>query len=248
MMGASGRPPMLQALTLFADPRFEFVFDQADAHGVKLTPQETLIALHDWIDERDTQANLDIAGVNPFPDGFGDENRYYTSKYPHRFRAKNAPFDSLDELHQVDGISDLFMAAFRERLTVFPDKNRLLNINTNDPIQQYLNIVTVALNENDPRLNPHGLVIQSILQELALSKIFSFFGMSTQTFIGTIERNGIAIKPEIKTNLANNRWITDKSETFTIKAVGQAGDVEKTITAVVRYNDGLGKLLYFREE
>ncbi len=40
----------------------------------------------------------------------------------------------------------------------------------------------------------------------------------------------------------------DKSQTFTIKSVGEAGTVQKTITAVVKLDDSLGKLLYWREE
>jgi len=246
---ATGRPPMLQALLLMADPRFEFVFEKSDANGVKMTAQETLIALHDWIDERDTQASLNLNDSgDPFPDGFGDENRHYMSTYPFRYRAKNAAFDTLDEVYQVDGASDVFMAAFRDRITVFPDKNRVLNINTDDPVQQYLNIVTVAANESDPKLNPLGLVIQAIREEIAYTKMFSFLGMSAATFVNIVEHNGIAIKPDIKANLQNNRWITDKSETFTVKATGQAGRVQRTVTAVIRYNDQLGKVLYYRQE
>lgn len=249
-MGAiSGQAPMQQALLMLADPRFEFLFDKGDAHGVKMTPQETLIALHDWIDERDTQAVLNVTGTgDPFQDGFGDENRNYLSKYPHRYRSKNAPFDTLDELYQVDGVSDLFMAAFRDRLTVYPDKNKLLNINTNDPVQLWVNIATVAADENDPKLrNP--LVVQSILQEISWAKMFSFFGMNAMQFVQIVKRNGIVIKPDIEAGGAkNNKWITDKSETFTIKATGQAGKVEKTITAVIRNDSALGKVLYFRQE
>lgn len=245
----NGQAPMQQALALFADPRFEFVFEKADANGVKLTAQEVLIALHDWIDERDTQASLNVTGTgDPFPDGFGDENRNYSSRYPFRYRAKNAQFISLDELYQVDGVSDLFMSAFRDRLTVYPDKNRLLNINTNDQLQQYLNVVSVAANPNDPKLKTPA-VIESILQEIAYSKLMMpFLGMSASAFVGIVERNGVAVRQEVKANVNSNRWITDKSETFTLKATGQAGKVTKTVTAVVRYNDGLGKLLYYRSE
>jgi general secretion pathway protein K len=245
---ATGRPPMMQSLILLADQRFEFVFEKPDANNVKMTPQEVLIALHDWIDERDTQASINLLDGDPFPDGFGDENRNYLSRYPFRYRSKNAPFDTLDELYQVDGVSDLFMAAFRDRMTVYPDKNRLLNINTEDPVQQYLNIVTVAANESDPKLNPLGLVMQSIRQEIAYTKMFSFLGMSASTFVGIVERNGITIKPDIKANMQSNRWITDKSETFTVTATGQAGKVERKVTAVIRYNEGLGKVLYYRQE
>jgi general secretion pathway protein K len=170
------------------------------------------------------------------------------SKYQYRYRSKNALFDSLDELYMVDGASDLFMAAFRDRLTVYPDKNRMLNINTNDRLQQILNIMSVAANENDPKLR-NFVVIQSILDQIALVKLsMPFVGMSLQTFLSIVESNGIVLRPEIKSAGQNNRWLGDKSETFTIKATGQAGKVERTMTAVVRYNDALGKVLYFREE
>ncbi|HCF60407.1 MAG TPA: general secretion pathway protein GspK [Myxococcales bacterium] len=250
MPGLSSRPPMEQALAALADPRFEFVFDKTDAHGVKMTSQEVLIALHDWIDERDTQATLDVGGmtIEAFPDGFGDENRHYSSSYPHRYKAKNAPFDTLDELYQVDGVSDLFMAAFRDRLTVYPDKNKLLNINTNDTRQMVANIAAVTAIPNDPKLYD-GITLPLILSEIALAKSFSFFGLSTTQFLQIIEKNGIAVKDEIKAGGAkNNKWISDKSETFTIKAMGQAGNVEKTVTAVVRHDNALGKVLYFRQE
>jgi general secretion pathway protein K len=249
--GQRGRPPMMQSLLLLADPRFEFVYDKPDANGVKMTPHEVLIALHDWIDERDTQASLNLtgSGIDAFPDGFGDENRNSLSKYPYRYRSKNAPFDTLDELYQVDGVSDLFMAAFRDRLTVYPDKNKVVNINTNDPIQEYINILTVAANEGDPKLAFGGVVHQAIHQQIAVAKLFSFLGMSAKQFLAIVSGNGVQLKPDLSAQASGaNNWITDKSETFTIRATGQAGRVEKNITAVVRYNEALGKVLYFREE
>jgi general secretion pathway protein K len=48
--------------------------------------------------------------------------------------------------------------------------------------------------------------------------------------------------------VAGNRFLGDKSTTFTIKSVGEAGSVQKTLTAVIRLDDGLGKLVYWREE
>ena len=126
---------------MLADERFEFVFERPDVHNVKLQPDDVLIALHDWIDDAETQATLNLSGTgDPFPDGFSDENRNYMSAYPLRYRSKNASFDTLDELYMVDGVTDLFMAAFRDRITVYPDKNKLLNINTASQEQMLLNI------------------------------------------------------------------------------------------------------------
>ncbi len=248
--GPTGMAAMQHAMALFADRRFDFLYEQPDANDVKMSAHDMIIAFHDWIDDRDTQAQLNLqgAGVDPFPDGFGDENRNYTG-YPNRYRAKNAPFDTLDELYQVDGVSDLWMAAFRDRVTVYPDKNKPVNINTNDPIQQYANIAIVAANPNDPKLqNP--VVIETILKEIAWFKMVSFTGMTVPTFVNIVQRNGIALRPDSAQGGANGaaRYLTDKSETFTIKATGNAGKVTKTITAVVRSDNALGKLLYYREE
>lgn len=248
--GQTGMIAMLHARALIGDPRFDFIYEQPDANNVKMSADDVLIAIHDWIDDRDTQAQINIHGngVDPFPDGFGDENRNYLG-YLFRYRSKNAPFDTLDELYQVDGVSDLWMAAFRDRVTVYPDKNRAVNVNTNDPIQQIANIQMVAANPNDPKLmNP--VVVQTILQEISWFKMVSFTGMSPSVFINILERNGIAIRSDIKNGgqAALQRYFTDKSETFTIKASGSAGRVTKTITAVVRTDNALGKLLYYREE
>ena len=246
MGSVTGQAPMLQLRAMLNDERFEFVFERADAHNVKVLPDDVLIALHDWIDDAETQATLNLSGIgDPFPDGFSDENRHYLSSYPQRYRAKNAPFDTLDELYQVDGIGDLFMTAFRDRLTVYPDKNKLLNINTNSQEQMLLNIFLAAEDENDARLRDLT-TLQNILQEIAQAKVFSFIGMSTSQFISIIENNGVTVKPALKAK--SNKWITDKSETFTIQATGQAGRVEKRMTAVVRSDSALGKVLYFRAE
>src|SRR5439155_175365 len=43
----SAQPVVARLLDLFADKRFEFVFDHEDANGAKVTPQEVLINLKD---------------------------------------------------------------------------------------------------------------------------------------------------------------------------------------------------------
>jgi general secretion pathway protein K len=72
--------------------------------------------------------------------------------------------------------------------------------------------------------------------------------MSVQDFVAVVESVGVAVNPTLKANVAGNRLLSDKSSTFTIKSVGEAGSVQKTLTAVVRLDDQLGKLLYWREE
>ena len=130
--------------------------------------------------------------ANPFVNGFSDENAAY-DRYEPRYKAKNGRFDSLDELYMVRGVNDRFMAAFGDRLTIWPDINAKLNINTDDPQQMLTNILIAAVNPNDPSLRDPRL-LQTILQEIQLRKMFSFFGMSAQDFVEhpAVQRNPAA--------------------------------------------------------
>src|SRR5690606_31956325 len=135
----------VQALPdLMGDERFEFLFEGEDSNRVRVTPQDVIIAMKDWIDpdENGDAINPQTLLTSPFVQGFGDENGPYQSFEP-RYVAKNAPFDSLQELYRVHGVNDRFMAAFGDRLTVFPDVNRNLNINSDDPMLLYAAILTV---------------------------------------------------------------------------------------------------------
>jgi general secretion pathway protein K len=148
----------------------------------------------------------------------------------------------------VHGVTDRFMAAFRDRLTVYPDVNARPNVNTDDPLMMYMAILSVAdPTRPDPRLKD-PVFMQEVVSRIQAARAFSFFGMSVADFVAVVEAAGIAVNPSIKANPAGNRLLGDKSSTFSIKSVGEAGSVQKTITAVIRLDDGLGRLLYWREE
>ena len=241
-------PTAARLLDLLGDKRFEFLFEREDANKVRANPGDVVIAMKDWVDEDEVQSNLNLTdAVNPLPAGFSDEGVHY-DRFDPRYEPKNARFDSLDELYRVHGVSDRFMAAFRDRLTVYPDVNSKPNVNTDDPLMMYLAILSVADPARpDPRLQD-PVFMQEIISRIRAARAFSFFGMSVADFMSVVEAAGIAVNPSIKANPAGNRLVGDKSSTFSIKSVGEAGSVQKTITAVVRLDDGLGRLLYWREE
>jgi len=170
-------------------------------------------------------------------------------RYNPRYKAKNARFDSLQELYLVRGVNDRFMDAFGDRLTIWPDINTKLNINTNDPQQMLTNILIAAANPNDPVLRDPRL-LQTVLQEIQLHKMFSFFGMSAQDFVSVLQANGIRVRQEIDPKLNGNasNFFSSSSDTFRITATGRMGRLEKKVTAVIRYDDSLGKLLYWKED
>jgi general secretion pathway protein K len=236
-------------LDLLTDRRFEFLFEREDANRVKTTPQDVIVALRDWIDEDETQSALNLTGMGePFVRGFSDENSLY-DRYSPRYRAKNARFDTMDELYLVHGVNDRFMAAFRDRFTVYPDVNSRLNINTDDPMLLYMAILSVAdPSRPDPRLKD-PIFIDALIKRIRSARLLSILGMSVLDFTNVIESAGIPINVSIRNNVQNNRAVGDKSSTFSIKSVGEAGAVQKTISAVVRMDDqGLGRLVYWREE
>ncbi len=236
-----------RGLLMFGDKRYEWLYDEEDTHHVRTTAKDLLLAMHDYIDQDAVASVLNPQdAVSPFAAGFADELQPYT-RYRPSYKPKNAPLDSLDELYLIDGVNDRWMAAFRDRITVFPDKNKAINVNTEDPFMQLINIYMAASNPNDPALqNP--LTIQAILRDIQLSKMFTGLGISVQQFIGILMTNKVTIDPQIMANVNGNSRLADKSDTFTIHATGEVGRVSKRLTAVVKTDQNLGQLLYWREE
>ncbi|HZI09346.1 MAG TPA: type II secretion system minor pseudopilin GspK, partial [Myxococcus sp.] len=122
------------------------------------------------------------------------------------------------------------------------------NVNTDDPMMMYMAILSAADPARpDPRLRD-PVFVQEVITRIRAARAFSFMGMGVADFVTAIEAAGIAVNPTLKANVAGNRLLGDKSNTFSIKSVGEAGSVQKTITAVIKLDTGLGQLLYWREE
>ena len=237
-----------QLLTTLNDKKYEFLFEKEDSNRVKVTPQEVIVSLRDWVDEDETGSQVNLTGQGePFLKGFSDENGDYV-KYDPPYRAKNARFDSLAELYLVHGVNDRFMAAFGDRLTVYPDVNSKLNINTDDPVLLELAIRTVAdPTRPDPRL-ADPIFIDTLIKKIRAARVFALFGMSALDFVNIVAAAGVPVNSTIANNIQNQRFIGDKSTTYRVAVTGQAGDITRTITAVIRLDDALGRLVYWRED
>ncbi len=248
-VGTAPAAVFTQLRAMMADPKYDFIFDEEDANRDRVRRDDVILAMKDWVDIDETATALDPSNPQrPFVNGFSDENAAY-SRYEPRYKAKNGRFDSLEELFMVRGVNDRFMAAFGDRLTVWPDINSKLNVNTDDPQQMLTNILIAAANANDPALRDPRL-LQTILQEIQIRKMFSFFGMSAQDFVSILQANGIRLRPEIDPRQGGNatNLFGSTSDTFRITATGRVGRTEKQVTAVVRYDDAMGKMLYWKED
>jgi general secretion pathway protein K len=155
--------------------------------------------------------------------------------------------DSLQELFMVRGVNDRFMEAFGDRLTVWAGVDDKLNINTSDPQQMITNILAAANNPNDPALRNPAL-LQTILQDIQLRKSFSFFGLSASDFVGVLQANGVLVNPDLVNPSSPRNFLAATSNTFRIVATGHVGRTDKRVIAVVKYDDQLGKLMYWKEE
>lgn len=239
---------LMQLVATLGDKKFEFLFDKEDSNRLKLTPNEVIVNMRDWVDEDETGTTLNFSGSgDPFQKGFSDENSGY-SKYDPQYRAKNARFDSLDELYMVHGVNDRFMAAFKDKLTVYPDVNSKLNINTDDPIllEVAIRSITDPLRP-DPRL-ADPVFMDTLIKKIRAARVFALFGMSVNDFVNIVAASGVPVNGSVQNNVAGNRIIGDKSQTYRVSVTGTAGDVTRTITAVVRLDNTLGRLVYWREE
>lgn len=241
-------PLLLMLISTLGDKKYEFLFEKEDANRVKLTPVEVITNFRDWVDEDETGSTLNLSGSgDPFLKGFADENGGYV-KYEPPYRAKNARFDSLDELYMVHGVNDRFMAAFQDKLTVYPNVNSRLNINTDDPILLEVAIRSVADPlKPDPRMGD-PIFMDTLIKKIRAARMFALFGMNVSDFVNLVAAAGIPVNAAIQNNVQGNRYIGDKSTTYRVRVTGNAGDVSRTITAVIRLDDTLGRLVYWREE
>ncbi len=239
------------------DSRWDALFDREDEHGVRVTRQDLLVYLRDWIDPDERGSALlasfpaggcsIIVPPNPFEDGFQDENSAY-DRGPDRYRAKNARMDSLDELYMIAGIGDPFLAAFGNQLTVYlPAEAKRTIPPTNKAV-----LVQLAEFVADPSAGQavHDAKFAELLHQEAVKR--SFDGMISMTppeFAAILVSLGIPVN---QTRLAN---LTDRSPVFGVKAEGKAGAVSKVLDVVVRVDDtqqvpspNFGRLVHWREE
>ncbi|MBS2024351.1 MAG: general secretion pathway protein GspK [Deltaproteobacteria bacterium] len=245
-LGSQTSAPYLQLTAMMADPKYDFLFNEPDANRDRVRREDVIIALKDWMDEDETGSGIDPTNrIAPFVAGFSDENGNY-SRYTPRYKAKNARPDSLDELYMVYGVNDRFMTAFGDRLTVWPDINSKLNVNTNDQLQMMTNILIAAQNPTDPALRNPAL-LRTILQEIQLRKMFSFFGLTAQDFVSILKANGVLLRRDLDTPAGIANVFGDSVDTFRIVATGHVGSVDKKVMAIIRTDDLLGKLLYWKE-
>jgi general secretion pathway protein K len=248
---------------LVCDPKWDPLFDREDANGLRVSRQDLVLYLRDWVDIDAMSSALapSFAPIGcavavpqkPFESGFGDENfAYDRGDRDERYRAKNARMDSLDELYQVAGIGDAFMAAFGDAVTVYLPRDYKQNVNDLAPPRLLLDAKIMAANPADPKLGD-PLFLSTLVKLVHVKTLGGFLAITPADLAGLVREAGVEVNPVVLQPGTNNPF-TDTSTTYRLRATGRAGDVTKTLDVVLRTekiqpNQPMpGRIVHWREE
>ncbi|WP_437634975.1 general secretion pathway protein GspK [Sorangium sp. So ce854] len=139
-----------QLLSLMAPAQYNPLFEERDGDGQFSDRTTICSALVDWADPGDQAFGCDLSPTAPSSTG-AEDSFYQTIGLS--YQRKNAPYDSLDELRLVRGMSDDFWATFVEPGPGDPDKrvltvwgNRRQGLNVTSASPQALLALTCSAN------------------------------------------------------------------------------------------------------
>ncbi|MFV8749825.1 general secretion pathway protein GspK [Nannocystaceae bacterium ST9] len=102
---------------------YDPLFDEEKTDGQRYTRQDVISALVDYIDD-----DLNRFDVYRLAQSSQDEQYRYT-QLRDPYQPRNARFDSIEELHLVQGIDDDWVTAFGSELTVYGGSKCKVNLN-----------------------------------------------------------------------------------------------------------------------
>ena len=223
-----GRAAQVQMnlLGILSDVRMLKFFQENDRNGQHAESPVALIGhITDWVDTDHTETG-----------SFGDEDRYYQYlKEP--YRAKNAPFDSVEELRLVHGMNDALFELLKDQITVY-NADAKIEIAT-APIDRIVYWgLPASLADGVP---PAALApfLFPIIQQLQIMKSIGmgFSALSTKSLSSAITTVGaqqvIDMKklPNVFKDGVSTTW-------YTIKAEGHMGRASRRIRAVFQASEG----------
>jgi general secretion pathway protein K len=209
-------------------------------------------------------------------DGSGGEDGTYYDNDEAPYLRKNAPFDSLEELHLVKGIGDDFWSAFVDPDPTDPERRVMTvwgkgRINVNTASAQALSMLVLALSSDESGLSPYAdpatyyTTVAPLLQSILMMREFMPFSGSgefikaledpSSSTLGLLYQGPGLVLPNKK---EARKLLTTQSTVFSIYSEGTVGNAKKRIHAVIDM-EGLdvldpsksvtasgGKILYWR--
>lgn len=251
-----------EVMGLISPPQFSPLFDQRDASGQFNDRFATCSAIIDWADPDEQAFNCDLTQLSGVQNT-GVEDAWY-QLLPKPFRRKNAPYDSLEELHMVRGVSEDFWSTFVDPDPDNPKKRVItvwgqgaVNVNTANA-QTLLGVVCAGAPTADICTNPDqaATFLAGVTMARGITMGAPLFG-STRDFVAAMTGSGqlgpllamLGMKPVVfQSNTDFQKSISVESKMFSIYAVGiKKGYRRETrvkIHAVVDFRNapGLGQM------
>lgn len=182
---------------LVVNPELNPFFEQRDADG-QFTDRLTLFtSIVDYIDFDENLFDANLLNANATQSASGPEDPVFYSTLRPSYRRRNAPLDSVEELHMVRGLGDDDLWAriidpdpgnpTRRTVTVWGQGS--VNVNTANAQTLLALICAFAVQApqcNDPTQASQFITAITLVQSLTLSMGIPLFN-SAQSFIGTLQ-------------------------------------------------------------
>jgi general secretion pathway protein K len=224
-----------EIMGLVAPMQYDSIFNQSDGVGQFNDRYQTCAGIIDWADVDEQGFNCDMTQMTAASSA-GIEDNYYALG-PKPYRRKNAPYDSLDELHMVRGVSDDFWATFIDPKPEDPTKRVVtvwgqgaVNVNTANAQTLLALICAGAVPTTDICVDPNQaqLFLTGVTMARGITMGAPLFGsvkdftsaLSGQGMIGPLLA-GLGMKPvKFQSPADFQKSITTESKVFSIYSVG----------------------------
>lgn len=230
-----------QLMAHFAPIQYSPLFERRDESGNYHDRKTVCAALIDWADLDDNFFSCDLSTSAP-SGGAAEDVAYYRS-LPKPYHRKNAPYDSVEELHLVRGVDDDFWTTFIDPEPENPKKRKLtvwgqgtVNVNTADAVTLFSMVCSGAPQSDlctDPAQMP--LFITGVTMAQGISMGAPIFG-SPADFINTMKGQGmigpmlstLGLKPvKFQSDTEFAKSISTESKVFSVYAVGVVKGVKR---------------------
>jgi general secretion pathway protein K len=224
-----------EIIGLIAPAQYDPLFQQAGSDQQFSTRIQTCQALIDWADVDENGFNCDLSQLTVASTAGVEDNIY--SLLPKPYRRKNAPYDSLEELHMVRGVNEDFWATFVDPRPEDPKKRVVtvwgqgaINVNTANA-QTLLAVVCSGALPTTPICtdpNQASMFLTGVTMARGITMGAPLFG-SPKDFVAALSGQGqigpllasIGMQPvQFQSAAEFQKQITTESKMFSIYAVG----------------------------
>ncbi|HTQ48659.1 MAG TPA: type II secretion system protein GspK [Polyangiaceae bacterium] len=221
-----------ELMSTMAPIQYNSLFEQHDVTGNYNDRLTICSALIDWADADEQLFSCDVTNA---PSSNAVEDSWY-QLLPKQYRRKNAPYDSLEELHMVRGISDDFWQTFVDPEPTDPKKRVMtvwgqgtINVNSANSLTLY-GVVCSGAPTADLCIDPMQmqLFIMGMTMARGITMGAPLFG-SPKDFVSTMEGKGMlgpmltlmGMKPvKFQSESDFEKSVSTTSKVFSIYAIG----------------------------